>query len=325
MNRWILTLAGLLATQLVLAVAIYVSDQDYDAFKAKDKLLSFEQEKVNRLLIEDGKASVTLSKTTGQWTLPDEEDFPADQNNINLLLEKLARLEKGWPVATTSSALRRFKVAEDEYERKLTLYNGDDRVAQLYVGTSPGFRKVHMRPDGEEAVFVAELNTYEVETKADAWLNKEHLLLDEADLQQVVLAQDLTLHKEKETWRVKGVKEPERTQEKEVRALIGKLTKLRIESLINKEQSAQYQQKEADFDIEVLLKDGKQLSYHFFKTDKKTNYAFKRSDQDRYFTVVSETVDMLKDATREKLILNKETTQEAPQETDVDQDKKTEP
>jgi hypothetical protein len=319
MKQWISILSGLLVAQLVLAVAVKVSDQDYGAFEAKEKLVAFAEQKVDRLLIEDGKTGVTLKSSAGRWVLPDEGDFPAAQKRVDELLDKLAGLEKGWPVATTSSASRRFKVAEDEYERKLTLFSGDEVVARLFIGTSPGFRKVHLRPDGEEAVFVAEFNTWEVDAQADGWVDKDLLKLDEADLEQIVIAGKLTLQNRQGELQLVGMKEKESTNVEEARKLVSKLSELRIQSLKAEEESAAYQQKDPDLEIEVTLKDGKQLSYRFFIIEDKSLYILKRSDMDRYFEVASYLVDPLKEVSREKLVVVDASQQEAAPEINTSQ------
>lgn len=314
MKKWISILGGLLVAQLVLAVAVNLADQDYGAFEAEEKLLGFEKQKIDRLLIEDGKASVTLKSSAGQWVLPDEGDFPVAQKRVDEMLDKLAELEKGWPVATTSGASRRFKVAEDAYERKLTLFSGDEVVSRLYVGTSPGFRKVHLRPHDEAAVFVAELNTWEMDVQADGWIDKEVLKLDEAGLEEVEIAGKLTLRNQQGELQLVGLKERESTNAEEARNLVSKLSGLRIQALKSEEEGAAYEQKDAEFDIQVTLKDGKQFSYQFFEQENKPHYLLKRSDRDRYFEVASHLVDPLKDASREKLVVVNEPQQEAESE-----------
>jgi hypothetical protein len=314
MNKWISILGGVLVAQLVLALSVNLADQDYGAFEAKEQLLTFEKQKVDRLLIEDDKAGVTLKSSAGQWVLPDEGDFPAAQKRVDELLDKLASLEKGWAVATTSGASRRFKVMEDVYERKLTLFSGDEVATRLYVGTSPGFRKVHLRPDDEEAVFVAELNTWEMDAKADGWIDKDALKLDEADLEQVEIAGKLTLRNQQGDPQLVGLKEQESTNVEEARMLVSKLSGLRIQSLKSEEESAAFKPKDPAVDVEVKLKGGKQLSYQFFEVEDMPHYLLKRSDWDHYFEVASHLVDPLKDASREKLVVVNEPLQKAEPE-----------
>jgi len=145
MKKWIFILSGLLAVQFTLTAAVNLTSEDYEAFQAEEKVLSFDEKEVDSLRIEDGTDSVLLKKQEGKWLLPESDDFPANQSSIERLLGNLATLKKGWPVTKTRSAVRRFKVDEKQFERKLVLLSGDEAQATLYVGTSPGFRKVYVR------------------------------------------------------------------------------------------------------------------------------------------------------------------------------------
>ena len=180
MKSWIFILSGVLAAQLVLAAVLNLTGEDYGTFQAEEKLLSFNRQTVDGLRIEDGTDSVVLKKQEGTWLLPVSGDFPASQRNVNRLLDKLAALEKGWPVAKTRGAARRFAVDTEQFERKLTLLSDDDAQATLYVGSSPGFRKVYVRPGDGDDVFAVDFNTWEADAKADDWIDKDILTLDQS-------------------------------------------------------------------------------------------------------------------------------------------------
>ena len=121
MQSRIFILSGVLAAQLLLAGVLDLTGKEYGAFQAEEKLLSFDKQAVSGLRIEDGTDSVVLQKQEGQWLLPESGDFPASQRDVGNLLDNLAALQKGWPVASTHAAARRFSVDEDQFERRLTL------------------------------------------------------------------------------------------------------------------------------------------------------------------------------------------------------------
>ncbi len=112
MKRRIIVLSGVLAAQLVLAAALNLAGEEYRVFQAEEKLLSFNKQELVGLRIEDSTNSVVLKKQGGKWLLPVSGDFPASQRDVEQLLDKLATLEKGWPVARTRSAAQRFRVDE---------------------------------------------------------------------------------------------------------------------------------------------------------------------------------------------------------------------
>ena len=301
MKTWIFILSGLLVAQLVLAVAVNLTDEDYEAFQAQEKLLVFDEKAVDGLRIEDGQDSVVLNKRDGEWVLPENGDFPTSAGSVDGLLDKLAGLEKGWPVATTSGAVRRFKVADEQFERKLTLLSEQEPLAELYVGTSPGFRKVHVRPVGEDAVFAATFNTWEANAKADDWIDKDILKLDEAEITRVEMP-DFVLQQEGDKLKLPDLSEAETMNLEEARAFVSKLAGLRIQSLLDAEANTEYRQDEPVLEVTIAQKDGDDLSYRFSKPEEASYYVLKRSDLEHYFKVAEFTVNPIKETVREKLV-----------------------
>ena len=300
-KKWIFILSGLLAMQLVLAVAVNLTREDLGAFQGEEKLLSFDEKELDGLRIEDGTVSVVLKKHEDKWRLPESGDFPASQSDVERLLDKLTTLEKGWPVAKTRSAARRFKVDEEQFERKLVLLSGDDTQATLYVGSSPGFRKVYVRPGDGDEVFAVGFNTWDAEAKADDWIDKDVLTLDESDVERVEVP-GVTLQREHGKLQVADLGEKEQTNVEESRALLGKLTGLRIQSLLGTEAKPEYRQDEPALEVKMTRKGGEILSYRFSKPEDAAYYVLKRSDLDYYLKVAEYTVNPVKETTREKLV-----------------------
>ena len=301
MKKWIFILSGLLAIQLILTAAVTLTGEDYEAFQAEEKVLSFDKKEVDGLRIEDGTDSVSLKKQEGKWLLPESGDFPANQSSVEQLLSNLATLKKGWPVAKTRSALRRFKVDEEQFERKLVLLSGDEAQATLYVGTSPGFRKVHIRPANGDEVYAVMFNTWDAAAKADEWIDKDVLTLEESDLDRVEMP-GVVLHWKDGKPKVADLGEKEQTNEKESRSLLGKLTKLRIQSVLGTEIKPEYRQDEPALEVKITRKGGEVLNYRFSKSEDASYYILKRSDLDHYFKVAEYTLNPIKETTREKLV-----------------------
>ncbi|RLA22027.1 MAG: hypothetical protein DRQ63_13185, partial [Gammaproteobacteria bacterium] len=62
MKKWILILSGLLSAQLVLAVVLNLTGEDYGAFQAEERLLSFNSQAVDGLRIAAGNDSLVLKQ-----------------------------------------------------------------------------------------------------------------------------------------------------------------------------------------------------------------------------------------------------------------------
>lgn len=315
MKQWISVLSVLLALQLGLALAVNLRGEKYGVFQAEEPLLAFQKDAVDRIRIEDGKQGVLLEKKDAHWELPDLKGFPASNDPVEALLTKLSGLKKGWPVATTAAAAEHFKVDDKDFERRITLSSKGSQVAQLYVGTSPGFRKVHVRPAGEDAVLAVPFNTWEASAKADDWLDKDILRLSEADIQKVELP-DLVLQRDGDVFKLADLAPGEETYTQTARSLIGQLANLRIQSLLGSEDKPEYHQDSPTLEVTVTEKDGTQLTYRFSKPEEGAYYVLKRSDLDRWLKVAEYTVKKLKETTRDKLVRKAPpaaTTQPAPQ------------
>jgi hypothetical protein len=100
----------LLTAQLAVALALTFGRNDHAAFKAQEPLLAFDEKALDQIDIdESGANSVRLTKQNGGWIVPSLSDFPANGHRVKNLLDKLANLKKGWPIATTTDAAERYR------------------------------------------------------------------------------------------------------------------------------------------------------------------------------------------------------------------------
>ena len=104
---------------------------------------------------------ITLAKGDTGWTLPDAWDVPANSAKVEQLLQRLKGLEKGLAVADTAGSRSRFEVAEEKFQRRITLNAGDAALGLLYLGTSPAMRRVHARAADDQEVYTIEFATFE--------------------------------------------------------------------------------------------------------------------------------------------------------------------
>ena len=134
MEKTIRLLAAVLGVQLLLALGLSFTGPQLSTPAAETPLLGFDAEKVDRLVIEGPEAAkVALTKTDGNWHLPDAADFPADRDKIEQLLKRLRELRGGTPVATTPGAQQRFRVSDADFERRITLSAGDQTLDRKSV------------------------------------------------------------------------------------------------------------------------------------------------------------------------------------------------
>ena len=164
-----------LLAQLLLAAGLYWRGEPSTSGPARQALLAGAVGEVDRVLVSDGDSEVTLVRDGNDWRLPALERLPADAARVSEMLEKVAAASTGWPVTTTRGSQERFEVAADKFQRRVQLYHGDTRLAGFYLGTSPGFRQVHVRGLDQDAVYTAQLNVSDFPVDDNDWLDQSLL------------------------------------------------------------------------------------------------------------------------------------------------------
>jgi len=219
-------LAAVFIVQLVLAVGIEIGDRPPAAADINTVLLDVDQKQINRIVLDDGKSGkVTLSKVDGHWQLPDYYKLPASQPNVERMLTSLATTKSGWPVATTTAGIKRFEVGDDHYQTRITLANDDKTLETLYLGTSPGFRQLHLRRDDEDKVYTVKLNSYDFPLKGKDWFDKA-LLQPQADIAELQ-GPDFTVDKQGDEWKLAG--DAEQVQKAEIDKLVNAVSHLDVQ------------------------------------------------------------------------------------------------
>lgn len=282
-------LSGLLLTQLLIAAALFWGGLKPQQENQGLALLSFNAEQLERILISDGEHSVTLTKSGDDWRIPALQKLPADADKLESLLDKLHDLKSGWPVATTTSSHQRFEVAEDKFQRRLQLYQGDTLAGELYIGTASGFRQSHIRRAGDNAVYSAKLNSFDWPAKKQDWLDKSLLAVSKI---KRIKGPDYQLQQQEPGWHFMATEDaedpaPELNQEK-ARQLAAALRNLRV--LAATDQAPDLQAAGTDvISLEVsgpqshwryrfINADGK---YYVSRDDRETNFTLSQFDYDR--------------------------------------------
>ena len=194
------TLGFALAIQLaVVGVLLAVRSGDVEV---PEPFLDFDTAAVDSLSIADAEGEVALSKSGDAWQLPD--GIPADASKVDEVLAKLAEGDAGWPVASSASTAERFEVAEENHQRRLMLKSGDETIADVYLGTSPGYRKTHARRQGDDDVYAITFSNYEAGAKPGDWLDKS-LLRAKGTVASIRRADGFALSKGDDgTWQAAG-------------------------------------------------------------------------------------------------------------------------
>jgi len=201
---------------------------------------------VDELRIGDEFDNETLLvRSREQWIIPALDNLPADEARVTTLLEQISDNEASWPIARTPSAHQRFQVASHHYQRRLAFLSGGETLGTLYLGTSPGYKKVHARNEKQDAVYSIALSNFDIPATADSWLDPR-LLQTKSPLR--IDADLYSLYFDNGLWRT-GSGAP--ADGAEVGALITLLKSLQIEGVANEDQARDLATLEPDLILRI--------------------------------------------------------------------------
>lgn len=172
MRRLLLpALAALLALQLLITAAVYWPEGRNDEALATALVPASVAERGTRLRVTGNSGdSVELVLHGDGWRLA-AGDLPVAPGRVQDLLDALGAAP-GWPVARSTAAQERFEVAANGFERRIELLEGEENLATVYLGTAPGFRRVHARAASGEAIYSLAFNAHDAPAEASGWLDQ---------------------------------------------------------------------------------------------------------------------------------------------------------
>jgi hypothetical protein len=322
-----LGLAALLAVQLVAALALSWGGRGALVPAAADSpLLSFDPKSIQVVRIDGkgdiGETAVALTRGPQGWVLAELGDFPAEDTKVDALLKRLADLKRPLPVATSAESLKRHKVADDGYERRVVLESDGKAVVTLLLGDSPGPRRQFARPAGDSAVYDLDLALYDVGNRPDDWLAKDKLRVDQESIEGIA-AKDWELAKGKDGWQFVGADAGKAPDSAAVVNLLGRIANLGYRGVLGTQDHPEYNQSAPTMELRLKLKNGDTPTYRISKPKEGQDYVLKASDRPWYFKVADFDLDGVID--QDKAKLRGETTQPAAAGKPAEEEKGTEP
>jgi len=175
MKQPIRLLSLLLIAQLALILLLW--SQGIATGRGDAVSLIPEPSQITGLILEDpeeGKLQLYQSGDGWQFMDADDEDAErVDQARVERLINRLTELSPDFPVARSDEARERFRVAEDDFRRKLTLTRNSGEETVLLVGTSPVMGESYLRLSEDAAIYRVELPVYELSVNRDVWSKSE--------------------------------------------------------------------------------------------------------------------------------------------------------
>lgn len=246
MNRKVTPLLIVLLIQCVLIAALYWSETGIIEQNVRLPLSPFDPDSIDQLRIGDEYDNqAVLRKSGDHWLLPDLENLPADPLKVQKLIDTVSDQDLVWPIAHTVAARQRFQVANYYYQRRIKLLAGDQPLGTIYLGTSPGFRKVHARNEAQNSIYSLTMNVIDAPGNSAGWLDRS-LLQIRTPLS--ISADSYSLRREGNDWRSGIGKVPD---ERELLALLSALRSLQVEGVADQDIQRDLAAMEADLVLEV--------------------------------------------------------------------------
>lgn len=285
MEKKVKILAALLGLQVLAALGLSWKASPFSSPAAGGQLLDFDSAAVDSIFIYGGEGeSVELDKSNGGWQLPALDGFPADGQRIEQLLERLQQLETGSAIASSRDAQKRFKVSDDSYERKLVLKGGERELATLYLGTTPGMRRIHARSDSADAVYRVEFAASDLPLDHEGWQDNTVLQFPRDELTAIKVS-GLQLERAKDgdddVWHGEGLEEGELINSSAVDELARLIANLRIGKVLN-DGTGPASLEEPALELEIT-RDGETVSYRLGQSDEDEQFVLKVSSRPEYF------------------------------------------
>lgn len=310
MSRKLIFLSLLLLAQLGFALGLGLNSQRLETFNATEELLPFSASDSDQLVFSGAdKSEMILLKQGDNWTIPARFGAPANGQKVAELLQGLLDIRRPWPVAENGATDSRFKVADDNFERRLSFKQGEKTLGTLLIGGSPGFRKVYARVAGEKDVYAIPFSSYQASLKPEDWLDKQQLQLDVKQINGLKLP-SVRLARQGERLELVGLSDKEQADSQKVAELVGKLAHLKILDIVAKPEQPLANLVELRFSL--TLQEGRVRNYQLLKGDKEGDLLLQISDQPYLYKVSSGLKAELLSYTRERLVKNVEVEDPSP-------------
>ncbi len=159
-TKQLLVLVGVL---VVLGLLVLILENPFGKSEREKKVETalplfpdFKRENVTRIEITASGETTTLVKEGDQWLVASMDNYPADQEAIDEMFDKVAGFKTVDLVSTNPDKQSVFQVASSGAEAKLSDAN-DNLLAHLFVGkTTPGVFSSYIRAADSDNVYTGE-------------------------------------------------------------------------------------------------------------------------------------------------------------------------
>ncbi len=212
--------------QSAMVASLYWPDTDLIKALNHEQFVLFDAYLLDEIHVGDEQGNeAVLLKAGNHWILSDLTGLAIDPGLIEKLLQGVIHARTGWPVANTVAARQRFQLTDYNFQRRLTLIGNGELLGTIYLGSSPGFKKVYARNSTQDAIFTIPFNIFDASGSEGDWLDKRIL---QTPSPLTITSDGYTLHKQDGKWLTDTGQIPD---SRELEALLLALASVQIEGV----------------------------------------------------------------------------------------------
>jgi hypothetical protein len=184
-------LIGLLAVQLALAALLLLRDGEPQVVKDTPLLATLDAAKVTRVRLYGAGAEqpgVDLVRKGSGWVVASHSDYPADPAKVTGLIEPLAKVAAGEPIATSPTRHKQLRVGDREFERKLVLDVEGAGERTIVIGIPVGGRRTAIRIGGDEVYAATEVSQFVAEPAG--FVSTRYVDVPKAEVERLAIRRD---------------------------------------------------------------------------------------------------------------------------------------
>jgi hypothetical protein len=244
MNRLQQILAAVLVVQVVVATALLWPRATTGGVEAL--LPGVAAEDIVALVIADAQGNeIGLRKASGEWVLPQADDYPAKADTIQSVIDKVLAVDTQRLVTRTTSSHERLQVAAADFSRRVEMEEASGSRHTLYVGSSPSYGATHVRLEGRDETYLTNSVTqYDLGATASSWVDTLYLQVPQ---EEVVSARLENAHGTVEfskdaqgNWTLADVQTGEQVDVAEINSVVNRAASLSMLEPLGNEDLPQY-------------------------------------------------------------------------------------
>ncbi|MGC9520676.1 MAG: DUF4340 domain-containing protein [Anaerolineae bacterium] len=307
MNRHQQILLGALVVQVILSM-VMLWPRQVTSETGEPVFPDLSAEDIIALTIVDNQGQeIALRKVDDTWVLPEGGDYPAKEESITPVLEKLTALSTSTLVARTDASHIQLQVDSSNFQRRLDFETAGGDTYTIYLGSAPRYTATHFRVAGQsETYLTTELSSWEVTTQPNSWVDTVYTSIDQETLTSVSLENangTFTFVKDGEDWTLADLEDDETIAAGKINAIVRNASSLSLQAPLGKEEEPGYGMDAPNAVVTLETEDG---GTHILKVgalDEENNgYIVKYSDSPYYVRVAQYNVSAMVENSREDFL-----------------------